>query len=89
MELWIRSQDRTEFVKIDNISYINVAEDMDTSKHILWNDCREKLAQYNSKERALEVLDEIQKYKDKLEKAWFLGMTESTFVSSTYEMPEE
>lgn len=44
---------------------------------------------YESKERALEVLDEIQSYKDKLEKAYFLRMTESEFVSSTYVMPKE
>lgn len=44
---------------------------------------------YESKERALEVLDEMQKYKDKLDNAHFLGMTESEFVSSIFEMPKE
>lgn len=44
---------------------------------------------YESKERALEVLDEIQKYKDKLDNAHFLGMTESEFVSSIFEMTKE
>ncbi len=57
---------------------------------ILNNDkMNELLGTYKNKERALEVLDEINNYKDKLEKAHFLGMTESEFVSSTYQMPEE
>ena len=34
-------------------------------------------------------MNEINNYKDKIEKAHFLGMTESEFVSSTFQMPEE
>ncbi len=89
MDLWIRSQDKTKLVKIDNISYMDMAEDMDTQKHSLWNDCKGILGTYKTKERALEVLDEINDYKDELEKAHFLGMAESKFVSSTFIMPKE
>ncbi len=60
MELWIRSQDKTKLVKVDNISYMDMAEDMDSEKHSLWNDCKGILGTYKTKERALEVLDEIQ-----------------------------
>lgn len=60
MDLWIRSQDKTKLVKIDNISYMDMAEDMDTQIHSLWNDCKGILGTYKTKERALEVLDEIQ-----------------------------
>lgn len=84
MELWVRSQDRENLYKADKFYLDDEAIDC----RILSDDwgC---LGTYQSKKRALEVLDEIQKYKDKLENAWFLGMTESTFVSSTYEMPKE
>ena len=60
MELWIRSQDRTKLVKADNISYMDTAEDYERKVHSLWNDCKGILGIYKTKERALEVLDEIQ-----------------------------
>ena len=89
MDLWIKSQDRTKLVKADNISYMDTAEDYERKVHSLWNDCKGILGIYKTKERALEVLDEIDKYKNKLEKAHFLGMEESEFVSSTFQMPKE
>lgn len=87
MNLWIRSQDREcleiihtvvipEFDKKAILGY-----GLDGKRYILGT--------YKTKERALEVLDEIDKYKDKLEKAHFLGMEESKFVSSTFKMPKE
>ncbi len=60
MELWIRSQDKTKLVKVDNISYLDVADDYEKEVHSLWNDCKGVLGIYKTKERALEVLDEIQ-----------------------------
>lgn len=60
MDLWIRSQDRTKLVKADNISYMDTAEDYKKEFHSLWNDCKGILGTYKTKERALEVLDEIQ-----------------------------
>lgn len=60
MDLWIRSQDRTKLVKADNISYMDTAEDYKKEVHSLWNDCKGILGTYKTKERALEVLDEIQ-----------------------------
>lgn len=85
IELWIRSQDREKLVKCNDIvangSSIIGYFDKDTEY--------EDLGTYATKERALEVLDEIDKYKNKLEKAHFLGMEESEFVSSTFQMPKE
>ena len=61
MELWIRTQTKTGLYKIDNV-YID--EDEDKTIHI-WTDGINKylkyyLGSYETKERALEVLDEIQ-----------------------------
>ena len=61
MELWIRSQDKTKLVKVDNIVYMYSSEDYEKEVHSLWNDCKGILGTYETKERALEVLDEIQK----------------------------
>lgn len=62
MELWIRSQDRetlikTENISIDNENYIigNLISDDNKSICDYW-----RLGHYYTKERALEVLDEIQ-----------------------------
>lgn len=63
MELWVRNQTKTGLYKIDNI-YIH--EDEDKTIHI-WADGINKylkyyLGGYKSKERALEILDEIQNF---------------------------
>lgn len=59
MELWIRSQDKRILQKVDNI-YLNANYD---NRRICTNDSRDyesDLGEYKTKERALEVLDEIQ-----------------------------
>ena len=67
MELWIRSQDKEALIKADKIFYWNTCPEMpNTGKHYLgnkeWvgNADYTKLGEYNTKERALEILDEIQ-----------------------------
>jgi hypothetical protein len=56
MELWIRSQDRTKLTKAQDLSYIG-----DRNQIISYNlDTSTYLGFYKNKERALEVLDEIQ-----------------------------
>lgn len=67
MELWIRSQDKMNLVKIKQIS-VNYGN----SRQIIANyipemyenagEYYELLGTYETKERALEVLDEIQRY---------------------------
>ena len=59
MELWIRSQDKRILQKVDSI-YLNANYD---NRRICTNDSRDyesDLGEYKTKERALEVLDEIQ-----------------------------
>lgn len=67
MELWIRTQDRMNLVKINQVSL-----NYQNNKQIIANyipeiyensSCYyELLGTYKTKERALEVLDEIQNY---------------------------
>lgn len=56
MELWIRSQNKIVLMKVDEICYAEVYK----GEHSLWyRDIL--LGKYDTKERALEVLDEIEK----------------------------
>lgn len=57
MELWIRTQDKECLMKVDRIDY-------DYSAHthrIMANGYETLIGLYETKERALEVLDKIQK----------------------------
>ena len=59
MELWVRSQDKRILQKVDNI-YLNANYD---NRRICTNDSRDyesDLGEYKTKERAIEILDEIQ-----------------------------
>ena len=60
MELWVRSQDKRILQKVDNI-FLNANYD---NKRICSydNDNEIELGTYETKERALEALDEIQQY---------------------------
>lgn len=102
MELWIRSQSKEELIKVHNISinkdnYIlgNLISDDNKSICDYWI-----LGMYDTKERAFEVLDEIQNklLKSKYDKAMegygkhtdckdtLIEISSSTYV---YEMPKE
>ncbi len=85
MDLWIRSQDKTTLIK----SYEIYISEQQNKYLIRAKRTSHILGSYNTIERALDVMNEINNYKDKIEKAHFLGMTESEFVSSTFQMPEE
>lgn len=99
MDLWIRSQDRMNLVKVNqiNINYLN-------SKQIIANyipdfvgtqgEYYETLGDYESKERALEVLDEIQnmlkpKLLVKINEFDEQEVHEKIRTNIFYEMPEE
>lgn len=65
MNLWVRSQDKESLVKISNIQYILRKEidcGISTEYHYIgtYYDNLKILGTYKTKERALEVLDEIQ-----------------------------
>lgn len=79
MELWIRSQDKRILQKIDNI-YL----DANYGNKRICNyvdDYKTELGTYKTKERALEVLDEIQ---DLLQNA-YIGNAHRI----VYQMPKE
>ena len=61
MELWVRSQDKEILVKVNNLSLVfsNKDEDCEIINSFEDHQCWE-LGTYKTKERALEVLDEIQ-----------------------------
>ena len=77
MELWIRSQDKTKIMKVDEVEF---QQDDYGFCIFAWKDKFEgsRTGTYKSKERALEVLDEIQE------------ILETRIVSQmVYEMPIE
>lgn len=82
MELWIRSQDKMQLIKINEI-HIKVDEDgfvgfwVDNKKESL----RYYLGTYKTKERALEVLDEVQR----------IFYNNQKYINNVvvYEMPEK
>lgn len=66
MELWIRSQDKTRLIKVNNVQYTYIKGDLYSDvrgKHYIgtYYDNLEILGEYATKERAIEVLDEIEK----------------------------
>jgi hypothetical protein len=63
MELWIRSQDRESIFKVESVFYSTNEENEHFIRTFIIDDLRNgivKLGQYETKERTLEVLDEIQ-----------------------------
>ena len=58
MELWVRNQAKTYLYKIDNINI----DDNDFTLYYQLSWGQVELGQYKSKERALEILDEIQNF---------------------------
>lgn len=71
MELWIRSQDKECLMKVDRLDY-----DLSNYKHrIMANGYQTLVAEYETKVRALKVLDEIENF----------IYTEVNIVNSPYE----
>ena len=58
MDLWIRSQDKKRLVKVNDLYIVH---DENNSCDYIGNSLVGHLAKYNKENRALEVLDEIQK----------------------------
>lgn len=89
MELWIRSQDKETLLKINriyNFAMTIFAEDK--------NDREIVLGTYKTKERALEVLDEICEYIEKVGKSEIISnengiMSGIKYFGRIYEMPKE
>lgn len=89
MNLWVRSQDKRILQKVDNIFLDANYEDKRISTY---DGDNVELGTYKTKERALEVLDEIQ---DELISSDFMPIEKNEEVVLTcgsariYEMPED
>ncbi len=89
MELWIRSYDKECLVKISNIQYVLRKETncgISTEYHYIGThyDNLKILGTYKTKERALEVLDEIQTKINNI-----ANMDDENFINIVYQMPEK
>lgn len=71
MDLWIRSQGKARLIKADNL-FVNTTFGVMASEHLV--------AQYESEERALEIMNEIEATLK------IFSKSREIFV---YEMPEE
>lgn len=97
MNLWIRSQDRESLVKVDNL-YISVGNYIcyyvEKGKEVPNTYYRPsgELGRYETKERALEVLDEIQQNIETQEENYLLSdengiITGQKYYGYIYQMP--
>lgn len=96
MELWIRSQDKMKLLKVDQLLIHKEESDTELPFYIL--DPYNLLGAYKTKERALEVLEDINAYKDAMH---MLELSDSSNISIlikeimartdtfTYLMPKE
>ena len=88
--MWIRSQDKEFLIKVDNV---NLGLDVNTNElnrlftFVGGAVTSLTLGTYNSKERAIEVLNEIQTWIERYEAAKVSGKLFIAFI--TYEMPKE
>lgn len=105
MDLWIRSQDKERLIKADKL-YVEFNGDVDPmlKPYRIVADKFIGLGRYKSKERALEVLDEIQNIIIKLSALSITGISNEniakeyvkifqeeniTSLKAVYEMPKE
>ena len=87
MNLWIRSQDREKITKANSVN-ISKFQDSITICGSIDGINLFSLASYKTKERALEVLDEIQSLlKEQVNLGVFI--IDNKFTSRVYEMPKE
>ena len=90
MEFWIRSQDKRILQKVDNV-FLNANYDNKRISTYV-GDSNTTLGEYKTKERAIEILDEIQ---DELISSDFMPIEKNEEAVLTcgsariYEMPED
>ena len=60
MTLWIRTQDKNSLIKVNEIHLHEHREDGGCEIIVVVDNCEMVVATYSNKERALEVLDEIE-----------------------------
>lgn len=96
MELWVRSQDKSSIVKVDNL-YVSVGNYIcyyvEKGKEVPGTYYRPsgELGRYETKERALEVLDEIQRLITDLQYLNYAIKNDDfcSYRPNVYEMPEK
>ena len=92
MELWIRSQDKEQLIKVDNLNVFHNTVNCETINFIIKNNF-DDLGSYATKERALEILDEIQNkinnYIAEIYMARAIYVGESQKPTYIYEMPKD
>lgn len=88
MELWIRSQDKESLTKVSNISLKEIRKPYTNEFGYYgigtYYDNLQVLGKYTTKERALEVLDEIQRI---LVNEW--DFKDKFSMCRVYEMPKD
>ena len=94
MELWIRNQEKDILIKVDNLELDDERNDIYTHNCIDNMQMTYTLGRYKSKERALEVLDEIQKNIERIGEDYLLVDEDGTITGQkhyevVYQMPEE
>ena len=89
MKLWIRSQDKCSLIKVNKLTFEWNIDNEPTIYGYEKYDNYERLGVYKTKERALEVLDEIQRkiesYKTEFNDS---GITLKEVSTVVYEMPK-
>lgn len=87
MELWIRTQDKETILKTDRLDY----DFSDGHHRIMANTFETLIAEYKTKKRALEVLDEIQNKINLINLGCDFGspMIDLKNPIYIYQMPEE
>lgn len=85
MELWIRSQDKERLIRADNLHILKSDKRKPTYRI---NSLYHSLGAYETKERALEVLNEIQSILD-FNDIRGIVVNANRINSYVYEMPED
>ena len=94
MELWVRSQDKTRLVKVDHIYYMeNMFTNDVEDKYYICSGGAFDLGVYSTKERALEILDEIQEHIENYGEIFAESnngiVSNFKYYGSVYEMPKK
>lgn len=95
MELWIRSQDREKLVLTKGFETQHTNYDGGCQIFAVWQNNYQMVGKYKSKERALEVLDEIQSILDAFVNSNYLknvtDVSKQVYIAPfiVYEMPKE
>jgi hypothetical protein len=97
MKLWIRTQDKTQLLQVEFVNFYEGYDPIDEydgfTTHEIWaNEEEIELGKYKSKERCLEIIDEIQlllenngSIDDRISQA--ISKIKNEFI--VYEMPQE